>query len=232
MPEISPEIYIDGRQTDFIAGTLDRQGQTTAGILSFTIPGDDVSFRKFWGKEITFFLNKDDTYPMFRGYVINTQINENVSIRIRATDALGFLTGLNRARVTLDDSTNIDGCSIGGALKKMINMAGLTNIGTDFLGDTDPIAQVKRARGSVFILDTINENLNKVLNTTNTDLPRQNFLGVKDDGLKSQLFFAVEADIDNAVPIKNYNYNNIISFSVQNREIPTIITVQGQGGNC
>jgi hypothetical protein len=232
MPEISPEIYIDGIRTDFIAGTLDRQGQTTAGILSFTIPGDDVSFRKFWGKEITFFLNKDDTYPMFRGYVINTQINENVSVRIRATDALGFLTGLNRARVTLDDSNNIDGCSIGSALKKMINMAGLTNIGTDFLGDTDPVAQIERTRGSVFILDTINENLNKVLNTTNTDLPRQNFLGVKDDGLKSQLFFAVEADIDNAVPVKNYNYDNIISFSVQNREIPTIITVQGENVNA
>jgi len=231
MPAISPEIYIDGQLTDFTAGNLNKSGQTTAGILSFTIPGDDVSFRKLWNKEVTFYLNKDDSYPMFRGYVINTQLNENTNVRIRATDALGFLTGRDRARVTLDDSNNIDGYTIGGALKRMIEMAHITKIGTDFLGDTNPITMIERKRGSVFILDVINENINKVINTDSPEFPLNNFLGVKDDGEKSQLYFAVEKNIETADPVTLFDYNNIISFNVQNRDIPTIITVQGENNN-
>ena len=232
MPAISPEIYIDGQLTDFTAGTLTKSGQTTAGILAFTIPGDDVSFRNLWNKEVTFYLNKNDPYPMFRGYVINTQLNENVNVRIRATDALGFLTGRDRARVTLDDSNNIDGYTIGAALKRMLEMANITKIGTDFLGDTNPVTMIEKKRGSVFILDTINDSLNKVLNTESTEFPLNNFLGVKDDGQKSQLYFDTEANIETATPVKLFDYNNIISFNVQNRDIPTIITVQGNNVNA
>ena len=232
MPDISSEIYIDGKRTDFTAGTLTKAGQTTAGILAFTIPGKDVSFRKFWNKEVTFYLNKNDTYPMFRGYVISSQINENSNVRIRATDALGFLTGRDRARVTLDESNNIDGLSVGAALIKMINMSGITKIGTDFLGDTNPITMVERERGSVFILDTINKNLNKILNTDDETFPLSNYLGVRDDGIKSQLYFNVESNIETAIPVKVFDYNNIISFNVQNRDIPTIITVEGTNANA
>ena len=232
MPAISSEIYIDGQLTDYTAGNLNKAGRTTASILAFTIPGDDVSYRKLWGKEVTFYLNNSDTYPMFRGYIINTQLNDDVNMRIRATDALGFLTGRDRARVTLDEANNIDGCTVGAALIKMIEMSGITKIGTDFLGDTNPIALVERERGSVFILDTINSNLNTILNTDSTTFPLNNFLGVKDDGSKSQLYFGVDANTETATPIKHYDYNNIISFNVQNRNIPTIITVQGKNANA
>ena len=73
------QIFIEGEHVDFSTGGLTKQGGNTASKLTFTIPGDDITYRKYWGKEVTFFLNRGDAYPMFRGVIINAEINENYS---------------------------------------------------------------------------------------------------------------------------------------------------------
>tara|TARA_Y100000310_G_C20658956_1_gene803586 strand:+ start:1340 stop:2371 length:1032 start_codon:yes stop_codon:yes gene_type:complete len=228
----SSEIYINGERVDYSAGTLLKEGGNTASRLSFTIPGDDVTYRKYWAKEVTFFFDKSDAYPMFRGFIINAEINENYSVSFRAVDVLGFLTGINRASIVLDEKRNIDGLTIAGALKKMIGLSSLTKIGTDYLNDTDPIKKISRVRNRVFVLDTITKELGELYNTTDVDLPRQNIIKVVDDGTTGQLVFELLKNVDNSIPSYIFTYDdNIINFEVQNRKIPTIITVKGKGGH-
>jgi len=234
MQETFPEIYIDGEKVDFTTGSLTKQGGNTASKLSFTIPGDSVTYRKYWNKEVTFYFDKSDSVPMFRGYIMNVEISESTSVNIMALDILGFLTGLDRASVPLNDSSNVDGLSIGAALKKMINLAGLQNkIGTDFLGDTNPITLIPHLRGRTLILDTIVSQLNGIYNVDNVTLPRRNFLKVIDDGTKGQIIFDLESDLNTSTPVHTFDYvSNIINFNVQNRKIPSVISVQGKNASA
>ena len=228
MPGNSAELFIEGERIDFSAGTLTKEGENTASKLTFTIPGDDVTYRRYWGKEVTLFLDKSDGCPLFRGFIENAEINENYSINFRALDILGHLTGLQRASVVLDDNKNVDGLTIGAALKKMISFSNLTNVGTDYINDTNPIKKMPRTRGRVFILDAITAQLGQIFNVSTGDLPRQNILKVIDDGSKGQLTFELLKDADSAAPSHIFTYDdNIITFEVQNRKIPTIITVKG-----
>jgi len=234
MQETTPEIFIDGERVDFTTGSLTKQGGNTASKLSFTIPGDSVTYRRYWNKEVLYYFDKSDSSPMFRGYIMNAEINSNFSINFMALDILGFLTGLDRAAVPLTEDNNVDGMSIGSALKKMIDIAQLqAKIGTDFLGDTNPVALMPILRGRTMILDTIVGQLNGVYNVDNVKLPRRNFLKVIDDGSKGQLIFDLESNLETSVPIYTFDYtSNIINFSVQNRKIPTIITVQGKNSSA
>ena len=234
MQETSPEIYIDGERVEFTTGSLTKQGNSTASKLSFTIPGDSVTYRKYWNKEVTFFFDKSDSKPMFRGFIMNADINDNFSVNLMALDVLGFLTGIDRAAVSLTAKDNVDGLTIGGALRKMISLAKLDNkIGTDYLGDTNPVVRMPRLRGRMMILDTITNQLQSIFNVDNTELPRSNFLKVVDDGTKGQLLFDLQSDIDTTIPKYTFDYtSNIISFNVQNRKIPTVITVQGKNSSA
>ena len=229
MPANSSRVCIDNQEVDFINGSLTKDGGNTASRFNVVIPGKNSSLRKYWGKEVTFFLDKSDAYPMFRGFIENVELDDNAAISVRALDALGYLTGIDRAAVTLDENNNVDGMTIGGALKTMIEMADLDGkVKTDFLGDTEPIQSVGKIRGRVFILDTITGLLNTVYSRTNEEYPRKNFLKVIDDGTNGQLIFDVEADAENDQPIFLFSYeDNMVTFNVQNRKIPTIITVEG-----
>lgn len=229
MPGSSAEIFIEGKRVDYSTGSLTKQGGNTASKLVFTVPGDDVTYRKYWGKEVTFFLDKSDAYPMFRGFIENATINANYSITFRALDALGYLTGTDRAKVICNDKNNVDGCTVGAGLKKMIEIANLTQVGTDYINDTDPVKKMPILRDTVFILDTITQQLGEIYNDVDTLLPRQNIIKVIDDGKKGQLIFELLKDANVTTPIHSFTYDsNIINFEVRNRKIPTIITVQGK----
>ena len=225
----SSRIFIDGKQVDYINGSLVKDGGNTASRLNFVIPGENSSLRKYWDKEVTFFLDESDASPMFRGFIENLEIVENQAISVRALDVMGYLTGLDRATVPLDDAKNLDGYTVGGALKKMIEMANLSKVGTDYIGDVNPIQKIESGlRGDVKILDTITAQMNTQYNVDAIDFPRKNLLQVFDDGSKGQLKFEVEANPETEDHIFTFDYeSNMISFRAQNRKIPTIITVEG-----
>ena len=226
MPAISSEIFIAGERVDFTTGSLNKQGHNTASSLTFTIPTGQTNYRKYWNKEVTFFLDKSDSYPMFRGSIINAEINENVSVTFRAVDALGYLTGRQRASLFFDGANNIDGLTIGGALFSMVTKAKLNKVGLIYLGDTNPIRKIPPLRGEFFILDAIVKQLGEVYNDVDK-IPRTNILQVKDDGSKGQLSFALLKDAEKGNPSFHYDYSNMLNFEVRNRKIPTIISVEG-----
>ena len=224
------EIFIDGKSVEFLQAAVKQRGGNTATELNFVVPGAQTNFRKYWNKEVTVFFQHGDGVPLFRGRILNSVIDANNSIKFRAVDVYGFLTGHQRAQVNLDDYQNIDGLTAGASIIKMIKLAKLESIiGTDYIGNTTPVIKNLNPRGTITILDEINSYMKRAVDLTNTDLPRQNIVVVKDDGTKSQLHIETRADIDNEIPVKSYTYDtNIISFQVHNRHIPTSIIVQGK----
>jgi hypothetical protein len=230
MQPTSSEVYLNGKSVDFITANLKKQGGNTATGFDFVLPKEDTSFRKFWNKEVLFFINKSDSYPAFRGKVISTVAVGDREVQFQCVDALGFLTGNYKAEVNLDEDRNIDGLSPGAAVKKLIEIANLQDmIGTDMIGETNPIIQMDILRGTVTIMDVIKKILTEVLTSDAT--PRENIIRVVDDGNKSQLVFETKKDVDTVNPVKTYTYDdNIISFKVTDRKIPTTVIVQGDMG--
>ena len=231
MSELSSQIFLDGSSVDFTAASLKERGDNSAAQLDFMLPTAAPNYRKFWNKEVMVFFNSSDTYPAFRGHIMNTTVNADNSVKFTAVDALGYLTGHSKAEVVLDDSSNIDGLTAGGSLIKMIRLSNLeSSIGTDYLGDTTPIVANNKPRGTLVILNIIKDLLSQAVDMTNKDLPRDNLIKVMDDGSQAQLRIEVKTDIENTNPVKYYSYeDNIINFNVKNRDIPTSITVSGDG---
>jgi len=232
MPELSSQIFLGGTLTDFTSASLKERGGNTAAQLDFVVPTPSPNFRRYWNKEVLAYFNSSDTYPAFRGHIINTTTNADNSVKFTALDALGYLTGHSKAEVVLDNDRNIDGLTVGASVVKLIEIANLKDsIGTDFIGDTTPLSANDRPRGTVVILNVIKNLLSRAIDVSNPDLPRDNIIKVLDDGRNSQLRIEVKSDIENVVPIKFYNYeDNIVNFNVKSRDIPTQITVTGKGG--
>jgi hypothetical protein len=228
MHPILSEVYIDGEKVDYDSLTFKEQGGNTANTLTFNISKKNASFRKYWNKEVTFFFDKSDAYPLFRGRVTDTTFNEN-SINYIAVDVLGMLTGPNKPTVFLTDDDNIDGLTVGAAITKLIRMANLDSIvGTDLIGDTTPVFLFNKMRGEVVIYQAIKDMLKQTINVTQS-IPLENIIKVYDDGNKGQLVIESLKDTSTSTAVKVYNYEtNIINFSVQNRKIPTTIVVKGK----
>ena len=231
MNEISSRILVDGKTVEFDDANYKYTGGLTAAQLTVTIPGDEVSFKKYWGKEIIVYLNEEDTYPFFRGYVMDTTIANEYAIKLIALDSLGWLTGHQKAKVLLNNSSNIDGLTIGGALIKLISLSGLSDkIGTDYIGDTSPVITVRNnLREEVVILEWLQKVLPNAIDNTNTEFPRENTLIVRDDGTKGQLRIEVVSDVKNGKACFAFDENDLIGYSVKARKIPTTITIKGKG---
>jgi len=228
MRRLSTKVLIEGKEVEITNANLNKRGGLSGNQFTFTVPGNNVSFRKYWNKEVTFFLHQDDAYPLFRGRIINTDIIDTYKVKFTATDALGYLGGHQKAQVTLNDNENVDGLSLGAAIKKLITMASLHNIiGTDYIGDSSPIiSTTPPIRGTQTILSIIKTLLPLAINT-DKDIPRENIVMVKDDGSKPQLIITLQPDLDSSLPVYKFNKSNIVSFKVSNRETPTTIIVTG-----
>ena len=230
MLPLSSKVVLNNESVDFLTADLKMQGGFSATGFSFVLPKEDTSFRKYWNQEVLFYVDKSDAYPMFRGRVSNVVYMGERNVQFDCVDALGYLTGHYKVRVTLDDDNNVDGMSAGSTIKTLIKMSNLSDVvGTDYIGDTNPIIQMPVLRGTYEIMNVIKIALNKVL--TGDTTPRDNIIKVQDDGNKSQLIIDVKQDVDTASVVKHYDYNNnIISFKVNDRKIPTSIVVNGAQG--
>ena len=235
MLELTPKIFINGLEVDFINAGLSQQGSMKAGQLDFTMPTSTGVGMNFWNKEVTFFMNESDAVPLFRGWIKRTKENYN-EIQVHAEDAFGYLTKggeQETAKIALDDRNNLDGLTIGAAIIKAIELGELdSKIKTDYIGDTNPILSTSKEpiRGTHTILSIIQTLVSKSVNTDTLDLPRPNIVKLIDDGTNSQLVIELESDVDNSVISHIYTeYDNILNLNIINRKVPTIIIVNGNG---
>jgi hypothetical protein len=233
MSERIPNVFIEGKSVELLRGAYTNTGGLTAATLEFTIPREG-NYQRFWNKEVTFYLSDHGAIPIFRGYIKRLKEDFN-TITVYAQDALGYMVlGGNpeKAKIALTDDSNIDGLTVGAAIRKAINLANLQDkVGTDYIGDTTPVvsSSVKPLRGTLGVLDIIKTLIGRSVDNS-VSPPKPNIARLVDDGTISQLIIELESDVDTG-EIKHIftEYDNITRLKIINRKIPTIIRVNGKG---
>ncbi len=233
MNEIIPEIRIEGREVPFSRGAYTSTGGLTAATLEFTLPRTYGGFKKMWNKEVTFYPNGYDNKPLFRGYIKRIKEDFN-SVTLIAQDIIGYMVlggNSEKAKVSLTDRENVDGLTIGNAIRKIIKLANLDiKIKTDYIGDTTPLVSSSQPpiRGTMGVLEIIKKLMGRAVDDS-ISVPRSNILKVFDDGTNSQLAIELEADLD-TTQIKHVftEFDNINNLRIVNKKTPTIVIVNGE----
>lgn len=235
MTEITPRVCIDGREVDFLKGTYANPGNLSAATISFDLSISEGVTKKLWNKEVTFYLSQNDTVPIFRGWIKRTKPTLN-QITILAEDGLGYMVKggeMEKAKVVLDNFSNIDGLTIGTAITKLLELSKLNNkVKTDYIGDTSPKISSSSLyiRGEVSVMGTIKSLLQKAINKGG-NIPRTNIAKLIDDGTNSQLVIELESDLDSDTVVHTFTeHDNIAKIDIVNRKVPTVVTVTGKNG--
>ena len=77
MKQIIPKVTIEGREVDFIRVNYAQPGILSAATLQFTIPLTVAGTESLWNKEVTFYVSKSDSKPIFRGWINRTKKDFN-----------------------------------------------------------------------------------------------------------------------------------------------------------
>ena len=235
MNEISPRITIDGVDVDYLDGAYNNPGNLSAATLTFKLPLTYGGMKKLWNKEVCLYLNKQDSTPLFRGWIKRTNLDFN-EVEIFAQDIVGYMLlggSSDKAVIALTEEDNLDGLSAGAAIIKALLKAKLdTKLGTAILGNTTPVVSSVRPplRGTMSILEIIKALLSQAIDTSGT-LPRPNIARIIDNGSISQLVIELEADLDSDPVVHIYDERtNISELNIINKKVPTIVVVNGKGG--
>ena len=235
MINLTPSITINGREVEFLDGALTSTGGLTAASLQFKVPLTVAGNMALWNQEVLLYFNDFEGTPLFRGYV--RRLKETFDyVEVFAQDALGYLKlagDATKAMVPLDDRNNLDGLTVGNAIRKAISIAELSDkIGTDCIGDTTPLISSSRPplRGTMSLEEIIKELLSRAVDDSG-DIPRPNIAKLIDDGNMSQFVIELESDLKNTSPTMVFNeYDNITSLKIINKKVPTVIIVNGANG--
>ena len=234
MSAITPSVRIEGVDTDYLEASYQNTGGLKAATLQFKLPLSFDGYRKLWNKEVTCYLNDFDSVPVFRGWI--KRIKENFDeIEIYAQDALGYMVlggDPGKAKIALTADDNLDGLTVGNAIRKAISKAQLsTKIGTDIIGDTTPSVSSSNPplRGTLGVLDIIKTLISRAVDNSG-DTPRPNIARLVDDGTVSQLIIELESDVSTGSLAYTFSEEtNITNLKIINRKIPTVIIVDGLG---
>ena len=235
MAQLIPKITIEGRSVDFVKANYAQPGVLSAASLSFNIPLSVAGTESLWNKEVTLYVDKGDSKPIFRGWINRTKKNFD-EVEIYAEDGFGYMIkggDTSVAKIQLDERENLDGLSIGGAIIKLLELAKLdTKIKTDYIGDSSPIigtVQKKPIRGTLLVMEIIKTLLSKAINITDQNLPRPNIAKIVDDGTNSQLVIELESSLDSTdITYVFKEEENITKLNIIDRKVPTIVVVTGK----
>ena len=230
MLEVTPKICIEGREVDYTDGGYKNDGNLTSATLTFKLPLTFGGLKKLWNKEVTFFLNKHDSVPLFRGWIKRVKESYN-DVEIYAEDALGYLLKggeETQAKIALTQYDNLDGLTAGAAITELITKIKLDGkLKTDLIGDTSPtLKTTEPLRGTLVALDIIKKLIGEVVNTEG-DLPRPNIGRLIDDGDNAQFIIELESELTETPKFIFTEKYNIKNVEITKKRIPTIVIVNG-----
>jgi len=202
-------------------------GKNQVSSLSITLNDPELDAAALLGKEVIFYLNYGtlDNIPFFRGRIKQYQPSDK-NVKIIAYDVLSFLGGKNSPVINFTDSSNYDGFTLAQFLhdyiSTVINKKEIL-IGLDMLNETDPPVSLSgyRQKGTT-PLKVIQEKIPK--NISNLDDIRSYRLVLRDDGIKSNITFVEEQDINSGGILFSFN-DGIEKLNYKLRPSPNIITV-------
>ena len=166
MSQRIPRVTIDGRDVDFVRAAYTQPGGLAAASLEFNLPIQE-EIRKLWNKEVTFYVDKGDSKPIFRGWINRTKKTDN-DVTIFAEDAIGYMIkggDTNVAKIVFDETQNVDGLTVGAAIKKIIELAkySMTELGLG--GDINVDEEVDAAVEKVNDAIAMGKSLLKMVNS-------------------------------------------------------------------
>tara|TARA_R100000995_G_scaffold35094_1_gene15944 strand:- start:58 stop:1098 length:1041 start_codon:yes stop_codon:yes gene_type:complete len=212
----------------FTSVQFTENGKNQASSLNVSIPDPSLKYAALNNKEITFYLNYGgtDAVPFFRGRIRQANPTDKV-MNIVAYDVRTFLTGKESIPLSLTDSDNFDGHTLGQFLQayieKFVNV-NETVIGLDMLNDTNPVSTLSGIRGdNMNALSIVDKNMP----TNSSDLTEilSNRLIIVDDGTKSNICFVKEQSLNDAAIRFGFG-DGVKSLSVKKRPKPNIFTAK------
>jgi len=230
----TPQLFIGNKEiTSFKSVQFSETGKSLASSLNITLNDPELRHAPLDNKEVLFFLNygSKDTVPFFRGLVRQVIPSEN-NIKIVANDVRTLLTGNESIPLSLTDTQNYDGYTLAQFIYEYITTninVNETLIGLDLLRETDPVVSLSGYRGKKLNpLKIIKANIPK--NDDNLKQIKQNRLAIIDDGVKSNITFVKEQDLDDAAVRFSYS-NGITNIKVRRRPPPNLLSAEVGGQN-
>lgn len=230
-----PRLYIGNREiTTFTSVSFSQKGNNRASQVTVTINDPQLDDSPLIGKQLAFYLNygAPDTVPFFRG-VIKSYNPSDKNISVTALDVLSLLSGKSAPPIILTDDSNYDGFTIGQMLHDYISTyinVGTVRIGLDMLNDTSPAYSLTGTRNkSTSPLKLVQQALSKQILKDDLSDIRSTTLIVRDDGIKSNIAFALEQDITSAGVKFSFN-DGIESISYKKRPSSNFFTSSLKSG--
>ena len=214
----NPRIIIDGvEDVHLISANFNSKNNNTATSLSVTIDTSELKESKLFGSKVQFFLNcgSEDGFPIFVGFIKQVTASEH-STSFTAVDVRGFLSD---TEITLTDSNNYDGYTLGSFLKEYINKHINDNnniyIDTTRLNDTKPKVLLTGKRGKFTVLSLVNTLLKNILDDNKLDSTLDYTLDV----LGNSIIFKKKRHLDSFPSMSLSTHNGIISFNYRERPL-------------
>tara|TARA_R100001509_G_scaffold6306_1_gene3706 strand:- start:712 stop:1716 length:1005 start_codon:yes stop_codon:yes gene_type:complete len=221
-----PRLYIDNTLLEYdITGALNFKGNNQLNTLSVKVNNKDLQFQSLFNKSIKFYLNSDDSTPIFRGFI--TQFTPSDShVTIQARDVRTLISGKDAINVNITDKNNFDTYTLGQFLFKIITDENL-DIGLDYLKDSSPPINLKGVRTNSDVYKIVVDKLKDLIDDTDINEPLRNFIDVYDDGNKSHIVIKKDLPIESN-PSYNFSFNDgLISYNYNRRNIANTAIYEG-----
>jgi len=221
----NPTIYVgDTEIKSWNSVNFKDSGKNQVSSISVSTSDPQLDNMSLHGKELTFYLNygAQDTIPFFRGRIKNSSPT-NKAFTFTAYDCRTFLTGKDSLPLSITDTNNYDGYTLGQFLYEYIDTVvnyEETLIGLDMLNDSNPTVSLSGYRpDNTYPLKVIQANLKTNKNST-TDI-KNTRLVMRDDGQKSNICF-VEEQSKTSSGIEFTYSDGIDNLSFKKRPVPNV----------
>jgi len=225
----NPSLIIDNVEIPYSFDfTIDNRGNNSINKASIAIKSNVLNNSKFHNKEVCIYMNNGsiDSVPQFRGY-IRTVTPSDKDLKLVALDPRCFLAGDNTPDV---NTTLFEGHTLAQFtndwIKRKVNKDKVF-IGLDMLNETTPV-QPFFTEVPLSIVSKAYDIIKMGINL-NTDKEAAQFKRYEvvmiDDGIKSNIHFLRDKNIDGPSAIRFTDTDGIISISYKKTPTPTFAMI-------
>tara|TARA_Y100000592_G_scaffold66678_1_gene103595 strand:- start:218 stop:1240 length:1023 start_codon:yes stop_codon:yes gene_type:complete len=218
-----PSLFIGNKEilADF-SGSFSVNGNNQLNTLSVKIQNPELQNLAIHNKVVELFLNNGthDSLPIFRGYV-NNFVPDDRGISIQASDIRIKYTGKKGLRLTLTDTNNYDGYSLGQFLIAFTDdFVSDVNITSKFITDTSPKVYMTGERGiDEDVYTFLRKKVEEAVDDDDFLVPLTHFIDVYDDVEQSSVVIKKEKSLTDS-PVMVFSYADGLSSYKYNRRLP------------
>tara|TARA_Y100000004_G_scaffold136389_1_gene154464 strand:+ start:2129 stop:3163 length:1035 start_codon:yes stop_codon:yes gene_type:complete len=227
----SPQIFIEGKEIlELQQFTLNFQGSNQLNTLNATFSTPDLDKNALFGKKIELFLNcgTQDNMPIYRGIIKNISSSET-SLSIQCLDPRTYISGNDAKTLVITDEDNYDGYTAAQFLRHVIdnniNKNNVTNIGLDFLIDTDVLVNMTGVRETGKPLDLIVSRLDDSIDEATQEEPLTFVTDIIEGPNYSNLVIVKQKPLTTPSSLNLSLHDGVIDYTYKRRPTPTSVDI-------